>query len=107
MAADHGQIAVGAVAAAEARAPHRPARLIDRHRLGRRLEHRGIGKRDLRRHAFALGRKAERRMVGAADPAAAIDEGIEHQVEELVAELEADLLRAGCGLAVELIQAHR
>ena len=43
-------------------------------------------------------------MVGAADPAAPIDEGIEHQVEELVAELEADLLRAGCGLTVELIQ---
>jgi hypothetical protein len=29
-------------------------------------------------------------MVGAADPAAAVDEGIEHHVEKLVGELEAD-----------------
>jgi hypothetical protein len=43
-------------------------------------------------------------MVGAADPAAAINEWIEHQVEELVAELETDLLRAACGFAVELIE---
>ena len=38
--------------------------------------------------AVALGRKAERRLIGAADAAAAIDEGIEHQIEELVGELE-------------------
>ena len=31
-------------------------------------------------------------MIGAADTAAAIDERIEHQVEELVSELERDLL---------------
>jgi hypothetical protein len=44
-------------------------------------------------------------MIGATDSAAAIDEGIEHQVDELVAELETDLLRAGCGFARKLIQA--
>ena len=38
-------------------------------------------------------------MIGAADPAPAIDERIEHQVEELVGELECDLLRAGRGFA--------
>ena len=43
-------------------------------------------------------------MIGAADAAAAIDEGIEHQVEELVGELEADLLRAGRGFAGKLVQ---
>jgi hypothetical protein len=41
-------------------------------------------------------------VIGAADPAAPVDEGIEHQVEELVGELEADFLRAGRGLAGEL-----
>ena len=43
-------------------------------------------------------------MIGAADAAAAIDEGIEHQVEELVGELECDLLRAGRGFAGKLVQ---
>ena len=43
-------------------------------------------------------------MIGAADAAASIDEGIEHQVEELVGELEADLLRAGRGFAGKLVQ---
>src|SRR5262249_50851616 len=56
------------------------------------------------RHGFALGGKAERRMVGAADAAAAIDEGIEHHVQELVGELEGDLLRAGRGFAGKLVQ---
>ena len=102
VAADHGEVAGGAVAAAIGAAPHRPARLVDGHRLGRRLEHRGIGERDLGRHGVALGRKAERGVIGAADAAAAIDERIEHQVEELVGELEADLLRAGRGFAGEL-----
>ena len=41
-------------------------------------------------------------MIGAADAAAPVDERIEHQVRELVGELEADLLRAGCGFAREL-----
>jgi hypothetical protein len=102
MAADHREIASGAVAAAIGTTPHRPARLIDRHRLGRWLEHRGIGVGNVGRHGLALGRKAERRMVGAGDPATTIDEGIEHQVEELIGELEADFLRAGRGLAGEL-----
>jgi len=43
-------------------------------------------------------------MVGAANPAAAIDEGIEHHVQELVGELEGDLLRAGRGLAGKLVE---
>jgi hypothetical protein len=60
--------------------------------------------RDVRRHGVALGREAERGVIGAADAAAAIDEGIEHQVEELVAELETDLLRAGRGFAGKLVQ---
>src|ERR1700751_4884532 len=55
-------------------------------------------KRNLGRHRFALGckaerrwpcfavaRKAKRRIVGAANPATAVDEGIEHQAEELMA----------------------
>ena len=41
-----------------------------------------------------------------ADAAAAVDEGIEHQPEELVGHLEADLLAAGRGLAGELARAH-
>src|SRR5262245_30469594 len=76
MAAAHGEIAGGAVAAAVGAAPRGPARLIDRRRRWGRLQHRGVGLRDVRRHGFALGRKAERRTVGAADPAAPIDEGI-------------------------------
>ena len=43
-------------------------------------------------------------MIGAADAAASIDEGIEHQVEELVGELEADALGAGRGFARKLVQ---
>src|SRR5262245_2855399 len=82
MAAAHGEIAGGAVAAAVGAAPRGPARFIDRRRRWGRLQHRGVGLRDVRRHGFALGRKAERRMVGAADPAAPIDEGIEHHVQD-------------------------
>src|SRR3954451_10759352 len=37
MATDHGEVAAGAIGTAETRAPHRPARLVDRKRLGRRL----------------------------------------------------------------------
>ena len=43
-------------------------------------------------------------MISPADPAAAIDERIEHHIEELIGELEADLLRAGGGLAGKLVQ---
>src|SRR5262249_50434316 len=38
------------------------------------------------------------------DAAAAVDERIEHQVQELIGELEADLLRIGSGFAGELAQ---
>ena len=92
MAAAHGEIAGGAVAAAISAAPRGPTRLIDWHGRRGRLEHRGVSERNVRRHGFALGRKAERRVIGAADPAAAIDEGIKHQVQELVGELEPDFL---------------
>src|SRR5262249_1706477 len=118
----------GAIAAAIGPGPCRPARLIDRReRRSRLLEHRGIGERNRGWHRFALGRKAERRwprfavalkaprfavalkanqrrIVGGANPATAVDEGIEHQVEELVGELEGDLLRTGRGFAGELVQ---
>src|SRR5262249_53319418 len=104
MAAGDGDIAAGAIAAAIGTGPCRPAWLIDRREWrSRLLEQRGIGERNRGRHRFALGRKAERRwprfavaakrrLVGAANPATAVDEGIEHQVEELVGELECDLL---------------
>src|SRR5262249_3691307 len=106
MAADNGDIAAGAVAAAIGATPYRPARLIDRRqRCAWLLEHRGIGERNFGGHSFAFGGKAERGMVGAAaDPAAPIDEGVEHPVEKLIGELEADLLRAGGGFAGELAQ---
>ena len=104
VAADECNIAAGAVAAAISAAPHRPTRLIDRRRLWRRLQHRGIGVGDVGGHVFALRRKAERRVIGAANAAAAIYEGIKHQVQELVGELEADFLRAGSGFAGELAQ---
>jgi len=105
VAADHGLITARAVAAAIGTAPCGPARLIDWWQgLLRRLEHRGISERDLRRHGVALRREAERGAIGAADAAASVDEGIEHQVEELVGELEADALRAGGGFAGKLVQ---
>ena len=56
--------------------------------------------------ALALGRKAERRPAGAGHAARAIDEGIEHEAEELVGHLEAGLLAAGRGLAGELARAR-
>ena len=68
------------------------------------MKNRGISERDVRRHGFALGRKAERGVIGAAYSAAAIDEGIKHQVEKLVGELEGDFLRTGRGLAGKLVQ---
>jgi len=43
-------------------------------------------------------------MVAAANPATTIDEGVEHHVEELAAELEGGLLRAGGGFARSLAQ---
>jgi hypothetical protein len=103
MAADDGDVARGAVASAVAATPYRPAWLIDRHRLLRSLEHRGIGKRNLRGRTVALGRKAERRPAGATDAAAAVDEGVEHKVEKLALHLEANLRRAGRGFAGKLV----
>ena len=56
MAAAHGEIAGGAVAAAVGAAPRGPARLIDRRRRLGRLEHRGIGERvDLNLRAQLIG----------------------------------------------------
>jgi hypothetical protein len=43
-------------------------------------------------------------VIGAADAATAVDEGVEHQGQELIGELEADSLRAGGGFAGELAQ---
>ena len=54
--------------------------------------------------ASRSGAKRERGPAGAGGAAAAIDEGIEHQPEELVGHLERDLLAAGRGFAGELAQ---
>jgi hypothetical protein len=43
-------------------------------------------------------------VIGTTDPAAPVDKRIEHQVEELVKELESDALRASCGFTGELIE---
>src|SRR5262249_38474287 len=102
VAAEHRRIARRAIAAAIGAAPHSPALLEGRRLHGSRLEYRGISERDVVRQFLALGRKSERRSAGATDAAAAIDEGIEHQAEELALHLEADLLRAGCGFAGKL-----
>src|SRR6516164_5113268 len=101
MAADHGHVARRAVAAAVACTPNAPA-LLECHWLGWRLEHLGISERDVVRQFLALRRKAERGAGRAGDAAPAIHERVEHQVEELALHLEADLLRAGGGLAGKL-----
>ena len=103
VAADHREIAVGTIAAAIACAPHGPA-LLEGGRLRRCLEHLRVGERDVLRQRRAFRRKAERWPVDTADPGAPVDEGIEHQVQELIGELEADFLRAGGGFAGELVQ---
>jgi hypothetical protein len=43
-------------------------------------------------------------MISSTNAAAPIDEGIEHQIEELIGELEGDLLRAGGSFAGKLVQ---
>src|SRR5262249_21568524 len=68
---------------------------------GRRLEHLGVSKRDVVGQVFALGRKAERAAAAGAERVAAVDEGIEHDAEELVCQLERRLLRAGRRFARE------
>jgi hypothetical protein len=100
VAADDGRVAGGAVRAAIARPPHAPA-LVETDRLRRRLEDLGVGERDIVGHLFALRRKAERRAAGTGEAAAAIDERIEHDAEELVPELKRDLLAAGRSFARE------
>jgi len=92
MAAVNGTIASRAVAAAIARPPHAP-RLLEVGRLGRRLEDLAVRERDVVGQFLPLGRKAD----GAAviHVASAIDERIEHDVEELIGELKASLLRPG------------
>ena len=104
MASDHRRIARGAIAAAIGRAPCAPALLEGRRRHRRRFEHRGIGQRDLVRDGLALGRKRDCRPAASRGAVASIDERIEHEPEELVADLECALLRAGRGFAGELAQ---
>src|SRR5215472_4398143 len=91
VAADHRGIAAGAIAAAVARAPRAPA-LLEARRL---FQYLCVGEGDVVGQLCALGRKADR---GAAERvASAVNEGIEHDAEELVGELERALLRAGRG----------
>src|SRR5262249_5978049 len=98
VAADHRGIAGGAVRAAVARAPRAPA-LLEAWRLRRRFQYLCISERDVVRQLCALRRKPDR---GAAERvASAVDERIEHDAEELVAELERALLRAGRRFARE------
>ena len=92
MAAVHGRVAGRAVAAAIARAPHAP-RLFECDWLRRRLEYLAVRKRDVVGQFFALGRKTDG--AAAIHVASAINERIEHDVEELIGELEASLLRPG------------
>ena len=100
MRSHHHRIAAGAIGAAIGAAPHAPARLVDRRRLiDRRLHRLGIGQREGVGHLRPLGGEADRRSAGAAHATASVDERIEHQVEELAAQLERTLLRAGRGFA--------
>src|SRR5262249_56916847 len=69
--------------------------LVESRRLRRGLEHLGVGEGDVVRKVLALGRKAERGTASPRDAVPAVDEGIEHDAEELVGQLERALLRAG------------
>src|SRR5262249_40019921 len=95
VAAEHGPIAARLVAAAMGAAPRGPALVEGRGWHGRCLEHLRIGERDVVGQRRLLGREAERGAARAAAAAAPVDERIEHQAEELVAELEGGLLGAG------------
>jgi hypothetical protein len=97
VAADNRRIPTGAVAPAIARAPHAPA-LLERLLLRGLFEELCVSERDVLGQFFARGRKADGAAT-AADAAAAVDEGIEHDAEELVGELERALLRAGRSFA--------
>src|SRR5262245_40802765 len=84
VAAGHRGVAGDAAAAAETAAPRGPALLEARLFHRRSLEHLGIGERDVVGQRLALWRKAQRRPIRTADAAAAVDERIEHEAEELV-----------------------
>src|SRR5262245_13611056 len=84
VAAGHRGVAGDAAAAAKTAAPRGPALLEARLLHRRSLDHLGIGERDVVGQCFALRRKAERRPIRAADAAAAVDERIEHQPQELI-----------------------
>jgi hypothetical protein len=68
-------------------------------RLRRRLDYLAVRKRDVVGQLCALGRKADG--AAAVHVASAVDERIEHDVEELVRELKRWLLCAGRGFARE------
>ncbi len=99
--ADHQRIAARLVIAAVRGAPRGPARLVDQRRrlVERRLQHLGISERDIVGDVGPLRREPDRRPTGAADAGAPVDERIEHDAEELAAELKDALLRAGRRLA--------
>src|SRR5262249_25169325 len=96
MAADPRQVAGRAVAPPVTRAPYAP-RLLEGDRLRRRFQYFGVGESDIVRQFFALRRKADR--ATAERVAAPVDEGIEHDVEELIGQLERALLSFGGYLA--------
>jgi hypothetical protein len=100
-----GRIAIGAVAAAERRAPRRPP--LTECRLRRRLgEDRGVSQRDVRRQIVPLlRREADGTAAVCAEAACpAVDERIEHQAEELRHDLQSAAFGAGRRLAVQLRQ---
>ena len=83
VAADHRRITAGAAGAAEARAPRRPALPEGGSFHRRRLEHRGIGERNVLGQRSLLRRKGQCRAAHSRNAAAAVDERIEHQSQEL------------------------
>jgi len=99
VAADRDRITGGAVAAAIARTPHAPA-LLEAWRFRRLFQYFRVGERDVVAQLLALGGKADR--APAEGLASAIDEGIEHDAEELVGQLERRLLRPGRCFARQL-----
>ena len=110
--ADHHGVALGAVGAAIPARPHIPARLPeDRRRRGGSFEDFGVGERDFGRLRLFCSKAhrparehADTCSAHTAEPAVAIHERIEHQREELVAQLERAILRPRRRLARELRQ---
>jgi hypothetical protein len=99
VAADGDRITGGAVAAAIARTPHAPA-LLEAWRFRRLFQYFRVGERDVVAQLLALRGKADR--APAEGLASAINERIEHDIEELVGELERSLLRTSRRLARQL-----